>query len=659
MLAEKILTWQRALIGFGVAGAALMIWPSRTEAYGLPKATIVMLVAACVLLLAVCRWIVARRIEVPVGPVPLAMTLVVLVMAIATVASPTPLVALMGSSRQTGLMSYVAYLVIALVMIQAFRVDVPWVTRAFVVTAVIVGFYALLQAAGLQPLPFGIFTTPVFSTLGNSNFLSGWMAIVFPLSVLGVLSGSGGRWWRMTAAAVALMSPMVIVASRSFQGVPAALAGGTLVVGVWIGQDRRWERLWRQAVERTSIQLALAASALAVVLLAVGLLLGGPWAVDQAATGLGPRLDFWSAAARLIGDNPVIGTGPDTFGQYYPSYYERASHIGYEPTDSPHSVPLTMLAAGGIPLGLAYGGFVVITGWALVRGLRRTGGSQRLLVAGIGGAWLAYQFQSVVSIDVTPLALAHWVLAAAIVVTTGQASFRGMTLGSVPNGPRGPSRSGPRRQKAVPLAAGTRVLLVMLAALAMAAAVLVTRPMRAVAAAERAEDLVSEGAAPVALEFATTAVELAPWRAEYWFLKGRALERQGDVPAARAAARRAVELAPGNGIYAVVAAGLARRAQDHEEARQYYRHALERDPLNDRVVVEGVRALLLYGQGEEALPILEDALERRETAELWALRGRLHALQGRSDLARAAYREALRLDPSHREAQDFLGARRN
>ena len=50
-------------------------------------------------------------------------------------------------------------------------------------------------------------------------------------------------------------------------------------------------------------------------------------------------------------------------------------------------------------------------------GLRRTRGEQSLLLAALGGAWIAYHVQSGVSINVPPLLVLHWVVAGMVVAT--------------------------------------------------------------------------------------------------------------------------------------------------------------------------------------------------------------------------------------------------
>jgi len=265
---------------------------------------------------------------------------------------------------------------------------------------------------------------------------------------------------------------------------------------------------------------------------------------------------------------------------------------------------------------------------------------------------LAYQVQSIVSIDIPPLAVLHWVLTGAIVAQSGGLRF--VTMGK-PQAARVTTRAERRRGKTSLRVDGPgRVAIGLLTALSLVAAWNLLRPMRAVAAAERSANLIEVGDTQGALESSARATKLAPWQARNWFLRGNALERAGEIGEARRAARRAATLAPGTATYALIVAELAQRAQDTDEALLWFRRAYAADPRNGQVSPAVARGLILYGMREEALPILEQAIARAPTAELWGLKGRLHALDNRTDLAVEAYEEALKLDPAHKEANAYL-----
>ena len=642
-----------------VAGTALFLWRSPTEAFALPKATFVAVAAVAIGALGVARAIVLRRVELPLGPVPLAMAAVLVAMTLASLTSSSPLISTVGSPRYTGLVLYWCYGLIAWATMRVFaaRPPTPLLRTLLLVSAVIAG-YALLQSIGVQPLPFGALVTPVFATLGNPNFVSAWLGLTAPVALWAALESSNQARWRVGASVLLIACLVGIVRTKSFQGAPTAFVGLVLVLGVWALGLNSIDRLRATAVFKKAKPF-LVAAALAV---GAGLVFVLPRVVSYAsrAAGVGAaaRLEYWAAARRMIEDHPWLGTGPGTFAQHYAAYYQPGGEVAYELADDPHSVPLAMLTSGGLVLGLAWLLLVVVTGWALVRGLRRTAGSQRFALAALGAAWLGYQAQSLVSIDIPPLALLHWVLAAAIAVGAGSVRFAAVPKGSVVVDEPAP-RKGAARRRPVPLPTRTRVAVAVVTALGVALAWLAVQPMRASAAADRAEDFIEAGDAAGAVREARESTRLAPWNDRGWWLLGRAYERAEDMDRAIAAGRRAVELAPANAAYSLVLARLAFENRDFDEALRLNELAYHTNPRHIPAIRDLAKVTLVHARIEQTEQLLERGLELESAkpspsgtvlAEFWAIRGRMYTITGRPQAADAAFERALELDPKNLSA---------
>lgn len=654
-------TWclraQRAVVAFALAGTALIVWPSPTEPFGLPKATFAVMAAVLIAALSTVRMVVSRRAEFPVGAVPIAMVVVVACMGVATIASATPAVSVVGPGRYTGLVPYIAYSVLALGTISAFRAVRPvLVLQAILLAGAVQVLYGLIQSFGWQPLPFGSFATPVFGTLGNANFFAGWLGITAPVALWASLERSHRRNWRIAAAVVTAGCLLALWLSRSFQGIPAAAAGLLLVAAVWAANGgTRLPASWAERKSAISRPVLLSVAALGL-LGAAGLAVAAtPVALQRIGSGGAARLEFWDAAGRLVADHPVLGTGPGTFVQHYAAYYEPTGAVAYELADDPHSVPLAMFTSGGLVVGVAYLALVALTAFVLVRGLRRTTASDRLLLGALGGAWLAYQVQSVVSIDIPPLALAHWVLAASIACVAGSVRFASAGPGSAT---RPPARSRPpRSSRSRPLPPATKAAIGAVLAVAALLLMFATRPMRGVGATEQVDDLIAAGQPQAALDKAREAVELSPWDARAWAEYARVAKGLREYELARQAAQRAVGLAPGNALYALELAVLEHRSGDIEAALRWTRHAAEVEPRNATALTRAARSLLTYGQGDEAEILARRALELQESAAAWSVLGLRYALDGQERKAIDAYERALELDPLNEEALSFLEAR--
>jgi putative inorganic carbon (HCO3(-)) transporter len=532
------LTPGRAVVAGTPALAAVAFWRPLNDAFALPKATVVVLGALLAVGVGgVALWRGSSTVREPRFLALLAGFAALVV--VATAFAHEPAQALVGDRmRHAGAALYVAGAVLAAAGPQVFRrASARWVLWGLLGAAAVVAAYALLQDRGIDPFDVAVTAEPLVATMGNTNFVSGWLGLVFPVAVWAMLSRGHAREVVYLGAATAAASVATLVVLDSFQGWVAGASGAVLVLGVWL-HERGWLR-----------RAAIGAAVVGVVVTAVA----GSALWRQVDDGLTDRPLFWAAGVVDLGDRPLVGHGLDTFSHRWYALRARTDppcqlHSGIDVNaGATHDIPLDLAVGGGMPLLLAYLAVVGFVGWRLVQGLRASGGEERLVLAGLGGAWLAYHVQSLVSLDMPALAVAHWVLAGAIVGATSAG-------GSV----RVPAR---------------RFVGAALVVLAVLGAFVAVRPLRAelhLAAALRADAHDRSAASVAHLEDAT---RLAPWASVYHsFLSVR-------VPAPRAyrEAARAAELAPGDPFLAVAAADAAPTPSLEERWRVA---AERRDPCN-------------------------------------------------------------------------------
>jgi putative inorganic carbon (HCO3(-)) transporter len=518
--------------------AAVVFWRPLNDAFALPKATVVVLGALVAMAAGgAALWRGSSTVREPRFLALLAGFGALVV--VATVFAHQPAHALVGDRmRHAGAGLYLAGAVLAAAGPQVFRrASARWVLWGLLGAAAVVAVYAVLQDRGIDPFDVAVTAEPLVATMGNTNFVSGWLGVAFPVAVWAMLSRGQASEVALLGAATAATSLVALVALGSFQGWVAGVAGAALVLGVWLHQ-RGWFR-----------RAAVVAAVVGVVVVAVA----GPTLWREVDDGLTDRPLFWSAGVVDLGDRPLVGHGLDTFAHRWYALRARTDppcqlHSGIDVNaGATHDIPLDLAVGGGVPLLLAYLGMVGFVGWRLVRGLRACGGEERLVLAGLGGAWLAYHVQSLVSLDMPGLAVAHWVLAGAIVGATSN----GSTV-------RVPARR---------LVGGVLVVAAVLGAF------VAVRPLRAelhLAAALRADAHDRSAASVAHLEDAT---RLAPWASVYHsFLSVR-------VPAGRAyrEAARAAELAPGDPFLAAAAADAA---PDPVLEERWRVAAERRDPCN-------------------------------------------------------------------------------
>ena len=409
--------WQRNTVFGLVAISALVFWTGAPDAYGLPKATALWVGAVVLLVLGTGRVVWTRSIVLPRSPWAIALAAFVVAVVVTTFASPTLALSVVGEyNRYTGLLSYLALAVVGFAVLRTFDVDeAAQFLRVLTALAVVVGVYGLAQISGSDPLVDAVVDLGAVGTLGNANLLAGFMAVCVPASIWVALTETSSRWMRLGAAGAALLAFGVAVGSKSFQGPAAAVPGALFVFAVWATTDVGRNTL-HAVLDRAGRVRRLLGPGIGLSLVFVTVL--GALAVPSGLqSGFVERGDFWRAAFRMFGDRPLIGVGFDTYGQHFLA--ERpvghAVRFGFTQAESAHSVPLNLLAGGGLLVLVPWLALVYFTARALVRGLRRLDGEERLLLGGLGGAWIAYLVQCLVSFDVPALALLNIVLAAAIV----------------------------------------------------------------------------------------------------------------------------------------------------------------------------------------------------------------------------------------------------
>ncbi|MGB4804028.1 MAG: O-antigen ligase family protein [Anaerolineae bacterium] len=243
------------------------------------------------------------------------------IIAAATFASVDPPASLWGTPNNLhGALVLAAGPLFALLLLLSWR---TLAARQRQVTALILGsvpvtLYGLIQALGLDPLSWTTDAiSPVLSTLGRSNFLGAYLALIIPFTL--------ARLWEP------LPSGLTLAAARWRYGVVLALQVTCLLLtqarGAWLGATVAVAAcLGLLAYRWRDRRLALAALLVC--------LLGGAWLLlmnrvslvrqPTAASASAPfvelrlastatRLLIWRTSAGLIGPRWLLGYGPATF----------------------------------------------------------------------------------------------------------------------------------------------------------------------------------------------------------------------------------------------------------------------------------------------------------------------------------------------------------
>ena len=132
------------------------------------------------------------------------------------------------------------------------------------------------------------------------------------------------------------------------------------------------------------------------------------------------RGDYWRAGFRMFKSHPWFGVGLDRYGSYFTQYRDitQASRVARGPSvhsNAAHNVPIQLAATGGIFLLIAFLALTAFIIWRGIVGLRNKTGNEQMVFAGFFGAWVAYEAQSLISIDNLGIAIWGWVLGGIVV----------------------------------------------------------------------------------------------------------------------------------------------------------------------------------------------------------------------------------------------------
>ncbi len=325
---------------------------------------------------------------------------------VATLLAADRSLSLWGSyERAQGLLTQLSYVLLFLVVSARLRTleQARRLLATMVMTAVPLLALGLAQALGWQPA--GLVSdarSPVLATLGRSNFLGAYLAMLLPLTAALALTARQ-RWLRLAAGSLAA-GEIAVVALTLARG--AWLAAG-VAVGLF-GLLWAWPRLkhgWRWA------------AVLGGLLVLAGGLVGALWLGSQGGSEAA-RLTIWQATLELISRRPLLGYGPVALGLAFPHVYP-PQLVYYQGRgvmiDRAHNLLLDWAATVGVA-GLLTGLWLMLafftTGW---RALRQTADPERR-------AWLAACLAAVagnvagnlVSFDTTATATATALLMALI-----------------------------------------------------------------------------------------------------------------------------------------------------------------------------------------------------------------------------------------------------
>jgi O-antigen ligase len=540
-------------------------------------------------------------------------------------------------ARLVGLVPMLAAVAGGVLLADAFRGDFRKPAWAFVASGAAVAVYALVQSVGLDPLDLPV---PEYaaSSIGHSNFVGGFLAIVLPVSLALWTSSAHAARIAGMAATIAIVLGLVLVFSQG------AWLAGAAGVAAFAGLALR-ERYRRAPLAGAAAAAGLAAVGVGLVLLSF-VRPFSPLVPDTTRA----RGFWWRAAVAMGADSPVWGRGPDVYAIEGPHYRPPEDALAHDTlvADEPHSAPLGLFANHGL-LGLA--GYVLLLVWVVRRFLAARGSPLR---EGCAAGAIAYFVQSLISVESPLLLFSLWVCIAGLAATGGV---------EAPAVAQQPARVAP-----LPAALAVAVAVCVPTATVWWSGSLLAADARVLNAVE-AEAHGRPDEALATLEDVLAERDWEPYRRLYAGMLGRRALGEGAAGAADIA-RMKDAYAYLDGFPNVPTIG-AYGGTLHEwsifdpgeetAALEQLTRLLELDEYSPTGRIAAAEALVRLGRAGEAVEILEFMLPEieselrgytRNRPELWGALAVTYFHAGRVDEARAAVEDALDADAGDPPAND-------
>ena len=515
--------------------------------------------------------------------------------------------------------------------------------RTTSLTAGVIAVYGLLQTAGLDPLKWqpgawGLFRS--FGTIGNPDMFGAYMVLNLFVAV-GLALSETDRRWRAACTLAGLAVAAATYTSLTRSAWIGAVAG--VVVFALIATRLRL-RFTRASLVAAAVLLVILAGATAFSLTSTDI---DSNVISRIRTAFDPndkntlgRTETWRIAVVAIGKHPMVGYGPDTFGQAFQvNKTERFARL-VDPNivqANAHSAIIQLAVESGIPGAILWIVLLASVATASVPAIVAAGGKgaeSRLLLGGIVASCAAY----LVALLLTPTSAAStiqlWCMLAILVSTVAR-------------------RSG----KAVAGWIGAPLLALGIAGVGVAFAFLFAGTRAAVAD----DDAI---ASSVRVAAAVLAVRTNPLSAEYAAVAAKAYAQSllqasstvtsesaaGRFDAAHAQMRRSVALEPTDThrrstlVSLLLIGGEKVDARYNGEAVTVAAAAVRNAPNDLETAYWYARALLADGRSSQAIPVLVRALRLRPGyTDAAIVLSDLYVARGDPDGARAVLERALPL----------------
>lgn len=409
--AEHLLSKIIAIGGFLVT-IAVITW-GVNEPVNAPKMLLLSMLSFCVLFFVIHQ---RRHLNFPRNPFLFGGLGVFLLSALASIfySESSVISGFYGTfGRNTGFLTYtcLAILFFSSTLLSS-SMSVTLVINAFFYAGVVNVVYFVLTQFKIELLAWNNEFDRILGTFGNPNFVGSFMGMFVILCTVMLIKGNQSKLQKFFLFVLVAVSVYEIKMSLAVQGVVITLAGWAIIAFYY---------LRAKGVSNAVLYLYSVAVSIAGIISIGGALQKGPLSEVIYKTSVSLRGEYWYAGIQMGLSHPFTGVGMDSYGSWYRRLRSESSITlpGPETTsDAAHNVFIDFFASGGFPLAIAYLILTCVVLVQIILGLKRSKDFDWLFVA-LTTMWLAYQAQSLISINQIGLAIWGWILSGLIIGYVG------------------------------------------------------------------------------------------------------------------------------------------------------------------------------------------------------------------------------------------------
>jgi O-antigen ligase len=310
------------------------------------------------------------------------------------------------AGRNLGLLHYFYLLVIFL---GASLVGSQQIFQKFTIGLILTGtFESLLgiaQSYGKDPLRLINPGRDLIGTLGNSNYYSSFLSFSI-IALIFVLTEKPSLQMRFSLIILLVIQIYALLMSEATQGLLLVVFGIVALAVINAYNISKW-------LGRSVMSFSFLGGLTSIL----GILQKGPFSGFLYQESVSYRGDYWRAGFKMFRENFTTGVGLDSFGDFYREYRDFTAATrrttGSFP-NSAHNLLLDLASTGGFLLVVSYLAIVSFVAIVVIKKFRRHEVESRyykLLVV----IWLAFNFQTLISINVSSLAIWGWIISGLLV----------------------------------------------------------------------------------------------------------------------------------------------------------------------------------------------------------------------------------------------------